>query len=117
MCAPDIPERGVSSFPTHQQGNTCIGNRGRILVSTLLDCTAYTPPGNIFTPLGLFLQKSSSVECLEVNGTTENYKDNVHTGLLVSSSTQTDNEDFEYLDMNFKYPLMTMFTKCKKILF
>ena len=26
------------------------------------------------------------------------------TGLLVSSSTQTDNEDFDYLDMNFKYP-------------
>ena len=52
-----------------------------------------------------------------MNGTTENYKDNVHTGLLVSSSTQTDNEDFEYLDMNFKYPLITMFAKRNKLLF
>ncbi|XP_028395024.1 golgin subfamily A member 1-like isoform X2 [Dendronephthya gigantea] len=45
--------------------------------------------------------KSSSVDCLEINGTTEKY--NVKTGLLVSSSTQTDNEELEYLDMNFKY--------------
>lgn len=45
--------------------------------------------------------KSSSIDCVEVNGTTENNKNNV--GLLVSSSTQTDNDDLEYLDMNFKY--------------
>ena len=46
------------------------------------------------------------MECVEVNGTTENYKNNVQAALLVSCSTQTDNEDFEYLDMNFKYPLV-----------
>ena len=42
-----------------------------------------------------------------MNGTTENYRGNGQTALLVSSSTQTDNEDLEYLDMNFKYPFST----------
>ncbi|XP_046844186.1 putative leucine-rich repeat-containing protein DDB_G0290503 isoform X3 [Xenia sp. Carnegie-2017] len=44
----------------------------------------------------------SSVDC--VDGTTENHTDNTRIALLVSTSTQTDNEDLEYLQMNFKYP-------------